>query len=173
MITYIIGIDPGLNGALASMEFVDNNFTGRIEIIDMPTVCPKKNSTKRKYDIKEIITFLKQFINSGVQSHVYLESVHSMPGQGVASMFSMGEGFGILQGVVTTLNPITFTLISPQSWKKTIVKEKTKDKSISVIIGEKLYPEVELRTKRGRILDGRGDALLIAEYGRTINEYSK
>lgn len=33
-------------------------------------------------------------------------------------------------------------------------------------LAHKLFPVIELATKRGRILDGRSDALMIAEYGR-------
>jgi len=34
------------------------------------------------------------------------------------------------------------------------------------MIAERLFPDLEFRTKRGKALDGRADASLLAEWGK-------
>ena len=98
------------------------------------------------------------------QQLIGIEKIHSMPGQGVASMFSMGEGFGIWQGILQAFfMPTTF--ITPQAWKKALMAGMPKEKDASRIRAIQLFPSVaeELKLKKHH---GRADALLIAEFLR-------
>ena len=54
--------------------------------------------------------------------NVFIEKVHSMPGQGVASMFNFGKGYGIWIGILAALK-ISKTLVTPQEWKKEMMSE--------------------------------------------------
>ena len=92
-----------------------------------------------------------------------LEKVGAMPGQGVTSTFTFGEGFGFIQGVLMALG-ISFQLVPPQKWKKEFSLNSDKQKSIEVC--QKLFPEVDLyRTERcKKPHDGMAEALLLACY---------
>ena len=96
--------------------------------------------------------------------HVALEKVHSMPGQGVRSMFSMGEGYGIWKGIITALG-YPLHLITPQEWKKEMMGGMGKEKDASRLKAMQLFPKIadQLQLKKDH---GKADALLIAEYLR-------
>lgn len=90
-----------------------------------------------------------------------------MPGQGVTSMFHFGKSAGYIEGVLKTKG-IPFDLISPQKWKKQYDLHSDKEKSIAVC--KELFPDVNLlRTSRcKKESDGMAEALLIANYGKTL-----
>lgn len=140
--TYI-GIDPGKTGALAVIEegiaFV-TPFDERGYIDTLLTCDPK-------------------------QTVVCLEHVHSMPGQGVASVFKFGENFGWIQGVLMALN-IPYELVTPQKWKKEF--SATSDKNTSIDVCKRLFPSVSLKKSERctKDNDGFAEALLMAEYAR-------
>ena len=89
----ILGIDPGLSGALA---FLDTN-TGMIAIEDMPTVEVKRNN-KLKREVSPQLT--AAIIAKRHAEAAFLEKVNAMAGQGVSSVFSFGRSSGILEGIL-------------------------------------------------------------------------
>lgn len=97
-----------------------------------------------------------------------LEKVHAMPKQGVSSMFSFGQNFGFIQGVLLTLK-IPFQLVEPRTWTRSFGCGN--DKSEHIRTAKRLFPTVNLkRTERcTKESDGFADALLLAEYGRRIS----
>jgi len=113
----IIGIDPGLSGAISIMS----NGAKTPEIFDAPTLKianPNKKSkikTKKDMDESGIVDIFSKLKSENVI--VGLERVHAMPGQGNVSMFNFGVGYGIYRGIIQAFR---FTLVeaSPQSWKK-------------------------------------------------------
>jgi len=158
----IIGIDPGLNGAIASI----NPQTKQCIVFDTPTLTIKsKTKNKNEYDIQSMISLLSSI--EDIHS-VYLEKVHSMPGQGVASMFSMGYGYGLWIGILAALK-IPYNLVIPQQWKKVMLSgmtsEDKQNKKTSIIRAQQLYPDAKIFGTRGGGKDGRAEALLIATYG--------
>ena len=140
--TYI-GVDPGQSGAMAVIEegiaFVIP-FDERGYIDTLLTCDPK-------------------------QTIACIEHVHSMPGQGVASVFKFGANFGWIQGVFSALN-IPYELVHPQKWKKEF--SATSDKNTSIDVCKRLFPAVSLKkTERcKKDSDGFAEALLLAEYAR-------
>lgn len=97
--------------------------------------------------------------------HVCLESVHSMPGQGVKSMFSFGQRFGELNGMLQTLG-LGYSLLRPKEWQKIVaIKDTTSKQGIHATIST-IYPKAPLKGPKGGILDGRCDALGIAHAAR-------
>jgi hypothetical protein len=72
---------------------------------------------------------------------VVLERVHSMPGQGVASTFTFGQGYGWLQGIIAALGLPCIEII-PNRWMRCIgsmPKEKAERKKFIKGWVEKRY----------------------------------
>ena len=138
-----IGIDPGKGGALA--------------------VITEENALVFPFDRKSYVNILGAM--RGKQAKCCLERVGAMPGQGVTSMFSFGENFGFIQGVLEA-NGIHYELATPQKWKREF--GVTGDKNSAVSVCHRLFPEVSLlRTPKSRKADdGMAEALLMAEYAR-------
>lgn len=138
----IIGIDPGKSGALCALDGKEITF------IDFKT--------------KGLLGY-KEFLNSKAVEVVALEKVHAMKGQGVVSMFSFGENYGSIQGMLLALE-IPCILVSPQTWQKALnIPKKSDKKNIASIINT-LYPTADLYGIRGGLLDGRSDSLCLAHY---------
>jgi crossover junction endodeoxyribonuclease RuvC len=150
----ILGIDPGLNGALA---FFDVS-AGRIEVVDMPTIAAGTNS-KRVVDEAALASCVEAY--RGILDHAYVERVGAMPGQGVTSMFSFGRSFGVALGVLAAFR-VPVTLVQPQRWKAALSVPAAKDgararASQLMPAHARLWPLVKH--------DGRAEAALIAYYG--------
>ena len=110
---FIIGIDPGISGALCFMEH------GKIiDVIDMPSMADGKKNKKQvngSQVFNEISRYIKDKNPNDVK--VIIEHVSAMPGQGVTSMFNFGQSFGILKGICSAMNlPMYF--VRPAKWKK-------------------------------------------------------
>ena len=107
----IIGIDPGLNGAIAVLQ---NNKV--IEIHDIPVMTDGKKN-KRQLNSAQLVKLLKDNFHDETDTVVIVEQVNAMPGQGVTSMFNFGQTFGAIKGICAALNlPIFF--VRPAKWKK-------------------------------------------------------
>jgi crossover junction endodeoxyribonuclease RuvC len=100
-----------------------------------------------------------------VQYLVALESVHSMPKQGVASSFKFGMNFGRTMGHLDA-SGLRYELVSPQMWinrigiskrKKTETKAQWKKRLRE--LAQQLFPNLEVEADTA-------DALLIAEFLR-------
>jgi len=159
----IVGIDPGLSGAIATIRTyaVRNRTVVRV----MPFPIHKLTKSKKELDEQVIAQFLIQ--RKGAIEHIFMEKVHSMPGQGVSSCFTFGCGWGLLRGMFTALQ-IPYTLVRPTTWKKVMCRDQPKGKDASIIVAKRLWPTVSLlpTSKSRKDNDGMADALLIAEYGR-------
>ncbi len=93
-----IGIDPGLDGALAVLGCAGCARATPM-LIDAPTsVITKGKKNRRAYDVSAMAAHLS--LHRGVATLVALDAVHAMPGQGVTSMFSMRYGFGFWRGSI-------------------------------------------------------------------------
>jgi hypothetical protein len=158
--SYIIAIDPGKLGAICCLSS-----TGKIHtIVDTPTVVVKKaKGNKTEYLESQMASLIEDLIPLGIQT-VAIENVHSMPGQGVTSMFSMGTGFGLWLGIIATLK-LPHERIEPARWKKEMEIAAGSDKSVSIITAQRMFPSASalIRLKKH---DGRAEALLLAEWMR-------
>ncbi len=166
MITYI-GIDPGKEGAIAWLENTASSITARVQ--DTPTlkVGAKPDSSKKDYQVRAMAGILEALGdlypgNTSINLIVGIELVHAMPGQGVTSMWSMGRGSGLWEGIVAALG-YPYEMITPQRWKKAMLHGMPKEKDSSRLKAQQLFPGVELHLRKHH---GRADALLIAEYIR-------
>lgn len=154
----ILGIDNGLDGAYV---LLDEGVPVARHI--MPII--KVKASKREYDTPALVRLIRDL----APDHAYLEKAQSMPGQGVASMFSIGNGYGIQRGILAAL-AIPHTLVHPRTWQTVLFRDlpKSDTKAMSPIVCGRLWPAVDWRaSQRCRIAhDGLTDAALIAEYGR-------
>lgn len=148
---FVVGIDPGLSGAIALWD----DGIEALCVWDMPVA---KMARKNVIDEHELVSIMA---NIGVPDHAYIELVHAMPRQGTVSMFSFGQGFGIVKGIVAALAwPATY--VSPQSWQAKMQVAKGKD--ASRIRASQLLPRYSALFQRVKD-NGRSDAALIALFG--------
>jgi hypothetical protein len=151
---HIIGIDPGLSGALAVLTP-----DGTLEALcDTPTLTLRTSrGTRQEYDGPGLVGLLAPY--AGPQSHVSIEEAQAMPGQGTRSMFTIGLGMGIWLGMLGALG-LAHTRIRPHVWKRRL--GLTSDKEQARLRAMQLFPGADLRRKRDH---GRAEALLLAWHG--------
>jgi len=152
----ILGIDPGLSGALA---FYDG---GRVRVYDVPTL-KAGTGGKRIVDETELARIIDVENGVGFIEHAFLEQVGAMPGQGVTSMFSFGTTYGILRGILAAFY-IPRTLVAPRQWKRLMGVPAAKDGARAR--ASQLMPAHAHHWARAKD-DGRAEAALIALYGVT------
>jgi len=158
-VSYVIGIDPGINGAISVFR------DGKLEsVVDMPTVEIASGKTIKRHisaaTLRNILELdMYQF------SHVVIEKVGAMPGQGVTSMFNFGRSAGIIEGVVAGLK-MSSTYVTPATWTKAVGRAAGKD--ASRMRAMELFPSKADLFKRAKD-DGRADAALIAYWYITKN----
>ena len=151
----IIGIDPGLSGAIAIMK---NNKVQNI--FDMPVMAEGKKN-KRQLNSAQLVNILKENVSENEEAVVVVEQVNAMPGQGVTSMFNFGQTFGAIKGVCAALElPIFF--VRPSKWKKHFeLINSSKDSSRTKAI--EMYPYLSNQLSKKKDVN-KSDAILIARF---------
>lgn len=141
-----IGIDPGKKGGVATIS--------------------EDGVKVYQWDDQRFIEDMRQHANWLDKCVAAVEKVGAMPGQGVTSMFSFGQSYGFILGVLTAFG-IPYQLVSPATWKREFGLLKSQ-KQGSVDVCKRLFPGVNLLpTERCRKeSDGMAESLLIAEYAR-------
>lgn len=150
----ILGIDPGLKGALA---LYDARFPSTAKVWDMPT-------TRKGVDGVELARLLEMIHRLCPGMSAVIEEVGGRPRQ--QGVFDFGLGVGIIHGCLASAG-IPFTLVSPSRWKPEMglrrgpAETKPENKSRSRALATKLFPT--LASSFARVVDdGRAEALLIA-----------
>ena len=151
----IIGIDPGLSGAIAIFE--NKKVTN---IYEMPVMSEGKKN-KRQINSAQLVKILRENIQANDEVSVVVEQVNAMPGQGVTSMFNFGQSFGAIKGVCAALNlPIFF--VRPSKWKKHFeLINSSKDSSRTKAI--EMYPKLSNQLAKKKDVN-KSDAILIARF---------
>ena len=151
----IIGIDPGLSGAIAVLE---NDKV--LKIYDMPVMAEGKKN-KRQLNSAQLVNIIKENIKNHDEINVVVEQVNAMPGQGVTSMFNFGQTFGAIKGVCAALSlPIFF--VRPSKWKKYFeLINSSKDSSRTKVI--EMYPSIANQLSKKKDVN-KSDAILIARF---------
>jgi len=153
----IIGIDPGISGAIC---FFENGQV--IDVIDMPTMAEGKKN-KKQINSRQIFNEISKRINkyNFIDINVVVEQVSAMPGQGVTSMFNFGQSFGAIKGLCAAMQlPIFF--VRPAKWKKYFgLINSQKDASRTKAI--EMFPKIsEILSKKKDA--NKADAILIASF---------
>ena len=163
---YYLGIDPGLDGALALL-----NPIGEVGfLLDTPTLEIRNGKKKKRIinlaALRDHLTIddihLKTFAAiEKVHSGVFFKSKKAgNASAGVVSSFTFGQGFGQWQGMLAALQ-ISTEEVLPQQWKKIMMDGMGKEKDASIARALQLYPKADLKLKKHH---GRADALLIATW---------
>lgn len=139
--TLFLGIDPGKNGGIA---FVETDLKSAVAF--------KMPETER--DVSDIFEEYGSRVKMAV-----LEKVGAMPKQGVKSMFTFGQGYGFLRGMLIA-HKIPFDDCPPQRWQKELQCMTKGDKNITKAKAQQVFPDVK------NITHATADALLIAEFCR-------
>ena len=154
---FIIGIDPGISGAICFFE------NGKIlDVIEMPTMNEGKKN-KRQVNGAQIYNEISKRINKIHKEdvRVVVEQVSAMPGQGVTSMFNFGQSFGVLKGVCAAMQlPIFF--VRPAKWKKyyDLINSQKDSSRVKAI---EMFPKFSSMLSRKKDTN-KADAILIANY---------
>ena len=148
----ILGIDPGLDGGLAIIS------GSHIELLETIPTEKKTGFIKRQVDAQKLSNIIRVYPDIVC----YLEKVASRPGQGVGSVFSFGDTYGAIRGVLGALNIPTY-YVSPQKWKKEL---KISSKEDSLKASQDLFMGLKFKKKDHNI----AEALLIAYYGQKERE---
>lgn len=157
----ILGIDPGLSGALAWVGFSGLSDPILLDAADMPTVSVVSGKSKRQELNLQALSDLMQHPAIPFPDAVWIEKVNAMPGQGVTSMFRFGQAFGAAAGVAAGLGLPT-KYVRPQEWQKPF-GIRGGDKDRSRLIASQLFPKRADLFKRKKD-NGRSDAALIATF---------
>ncbi len=106
---------------------------------------------------EEIQVILK--LAPDIQKFAIIESVHSMPKQGVKSVFTFGKGYGQWLGILAS-HEIPYTQVSPQKWMKfygSLPKEKKDRKNHLKHLAQQRFPNLNITL-------ATADAVLLANY---------
>ena len=148
---FLIGIDPGKTGAVAVINKL--YATQMVKVFDCPETIPAMAQIIRPYAVYCVAA---------------IEKVNAYYKSSAKSAFSFGENFGAWQAILAAHN-IPYHFVTPRTWQKCVfdsAKRLDNPKKQTVELAERMFPEIVFKTKRGRLIDGRADAVLIAEWLR-------
>lgn len=179
----VIGIDPGLTGAIAS-------FTGGVctDIFDMPTtVASVKRKRNKKGEMQDypqyevdgeaLYTNLANLLLDKPEASIYIEQVGAVYRQdkqgGVAAFqplhatFVFGEGAGVVRGISEALvGREGVHKVAPITWKKHFGLIGTVKDAARLLILDQQDDFAKGMMKRKKD-SGRADAYLIGQYGNS------
>jgi crossover junction endodeoxyribonuclease RuvC len=147
----IIGIDPGLSGALAILS--DDGVA--VDVLDLPTMQVGDGGKRVARIVNAIgLRFLLRYEKDAV-GMVVMEMPQPM-GRHISPLvlMSMGQSAGIIEGVASVF---PFTRVAPHIWKKALGLGH--DKEMSRARAQQLFPNIDLSRKKDH---NRAEALLIA-----------
>lgn len=148
----IVGIDPGKAGAMAKLVALGGHYT---HVKDLPYI----DDTP---DVESIIDFI---VHGDPGDIIVLERQQAMPKQGVSTTFQTGLGYGALLAACY-MSGVRVHIVSAAVWKRKMGLAG-KDKEASRALAIRLFPAVAQELKRKKD-EGRAEALLLAEYGKTL-----
>ena len=148
-----VGIDPGQSGALARV----GDRGALLEVVPMPAIGGEVAASQ----VAEILDIW----SGGGPLHIFVEDVHAMPKQGVASSFKFGKSFGLVLGVIAAQEH-PMTLVRPVRWKPEF-RLTGKDKDMARLKAIEMWPDKKQCFKLKKDVD-KAEAALIAEYGRRV-----
>lgn len=157
----VVGIDPGLKGAVACARVEPHSRAVNIaEVHDLPVTDfvdgRKIPDPVALYDLLRVLS----------PDLVVLEHVEARPGRGSVSSWRFAQGFGAtLAACQLATDGPRVHLVRPSIWKSAL--GLSSDKSESLSAARSAFPGVADRLKRARD-DGRAEALLLIDYYRRV-----
>ena len=163
MVSKIIGVDPGLDGAVCVL--IDGKVA---EVHDIPTFeitvgkSYSHGAASKKRRKVDVLGLFRIFAAHPDTAFVLIEQVWAMPKQGVMSAFTFGKTAGSIEACIG-LSTLPMHTVSPLAWKKELRVTNDKDGARSRAI--ELFPEGYEWFSRKKD-HNRAEAALIAHYGR-------
>jgi crossover junction endodeoxyribonuclease RuvC len=146
----ILGIDPGLSGALALWH------GGQWWLLDMPIAGDAK---RRELNGPILCSWLRE----RALDHAFVEYAAARPGQGVSSTFKFGVSYGATKMALAACN-VPYTTVTPAKWKPAVGIQTGADKEMSRLRALQLFPDLAAYLSRKRD-HARADAMLLAYFG--------
>lgn len=158
MLTYakslILGVDPGLSGALSWFHPEKREL---VELIPFPlSLLP---NGKKELNLQSLALTIHRMAQK--TKFAVIEHVHSMPNQGVVSTFRFGQSYGEIRGLIAS-HLIPIHLVAPNVWKPVFHLSAKKSESIDLV--KSLFPKQAKNFSRAKD-DGIAEASLLAVYG--------
>ena len=147
--TCVLGIDPGLTGALA---FFFPSHPDRVSVHDMPVV-------DGEVSVSALIATIKQM----APDMALVELVGPMPTDGAVQAFRFGAAYSAAKAAVTACQ-VQMHLVTPAKWKRSLNLGGGKEgKEAARGLATRLFPAVA--GDFARVKDhGRAEAALLARY---------
>ena len=142
-----IGIDPGKSGGI-TFVYDELSYT---------KACPETIQ-----DMAEEIEVCKELAPE-IDKYAVIEAVHSFPGQGVRSVWTFGENYGIWLGILAA-NKIPYIQVTPRKWMAfygSLPREKKDRKNKLKHLAQQRFPNLHITLKTA-------DSVLLANYLREI-----
>lgn len=158
--TIVLGIDPGITGALATLD-------GESVYVDDLPIRLKRDVSKVKNEIDPIAlkALLLKRLPADRGAICVMEVLNTFAGGSVQTMASLAATKAVISTVLELCGVDTL-FVSPQAWQKFygIRKSESSDtKEQSLAHARKLFGSAFCPLKKHH---GRSDALLIARYGQ-------
>ena len=153
----ILGIDPGLDGALALLHAND-----ALELYPTPVI---QGPTRRHVDLAQL-AHLVDGIAKHHAAHVWIEHVGPRPKDGVVQAFSFGCTFTALR-MACIAHFMPLEEVTPPSWRKVMGLPPSTDKDASRARASALFPQHAHHWPLKKDHD-KAEAVLIAAYGRGV-----
>jgi hypothetical protein len=142
VVEHLLSIDPGAKGAAVKW------YRGTVDAI----YAGDGWATQLVGDLK----------NCDPETRVVIEKAQAMPGQGVASMFRYGQGYGEILGACAALG-LSLVQVSPRAWQSLAYRGIAGEgKARSIEACRRILPKINLvREGCKKPHDGVADAALI------------
>lgn len=159
-IRHVIGVDPGVSGAIVFVQCEGATRVLSLECFDVPTTTQSVGGKRRK---RLDIAALDGLLNGLRGAEAWVEEVHSMPRDGPVGAFAFGFTTGAMHAALTS-NGCRIHTVTPTVWKAAL--GVSKDKASSILRARQVLPRWADTFVRNK--DGRAEAALIAVYGVAI-----
>ena len=159
----VMGVDPGLSGAICVLHLKDNSI---VDMIDMPII-KKKSKARKQGFMAEIDVYKLSGLVDLYTKHVriaVIEEPGAMPNQGLSSTFRFGKTCGLIHGVLAGYG-VLVAPIKPVVWKP-MFGLSSKDDSIKRATLE--FPNFKNLWKLKKHND-RAEAAILALYAKKIS----
>lgn len=155
-----IGVDPGMDGAVAVLQegaIVD-------ACLARQYVAKTGKGSRQDYLPQEMSRLISKWASPSTL--VVLERQGARPGQGTTSMFSTGMGYGLWIGILAALQ-VRYVLVHPSTWAAKLLKDSPGEgKARAIHVCGRLLPELNLvRPGCRKPHSGLADAGLLAYWG--------
>ena len=156
MSRYVLGVDPGLSGALALLD-PDGDL---LEVDDMPAAAGRVSGVLVQNLLRGWGCDMGHLDGTAV-----IEDVNARPTDARSSAFKFGRATGVVEGVIAA-NCWPLAYVTPAKWKKAL--GLSADKGVSRRRAIELWPDHAHLFARVKD-DGRAEAALLAHWWQEAN----